>query len=257
MQDAYIKPQFRVTIALILREIHTLYGHTSLGYVWALIQTAFGITVFWVFRIFLHFKAPHGLTILAYLVAGFGIWNIVSQTITKSMKAVDGNRPLLTFPQVTPVDIMIARAIVIWGTQVTSMSILLTIGVLFGYPVEIFDPGNLMLAMFLAVTLGLGLGSCLGALASYMPALHNIVPMVMRILFFASGVFFSVTMFSKKVGDFLLWNPIMQLIELTRSSMSRGYVSPYVDIPYLIFVTLAVLTLGLLLERYTRKRQQS
>ena len=37
--------QGRVIAALILREIHTLYGNTRLGYLWAIIQTAFGIGV--------------------------------------------------------------------------------------------------------------------------------------------------------------------------------------------------------------------
>lgn len=42
--------QGRVIAALILREVHTLYGNTRLGYLWAIIQTAFGIGVFWAFR---------------------------------------------------------------------------------------------------------------------------------------------------------------------------------------------------------------
>lgn len=54
--------QGRVIYALVLREVHTLYGNTRLGYLWAIIQTAFNIAVFWLFREFLRSALPprHG-----------------------------------------------------------------------------------------------------------------------------------------------------------------------------------------------------
>lgn len=90
--------QFRVIYALILREIHTLYGHTQLGYLWGIIQTAFSIAVFWGLLLIVHARPPHGLTVLSFLVAGFGIWPIIRELFTKSMKAVEGNKALFTFP---------------------------------------------------------------------------------------------------------------------------------------------------------------
>lgn len=246
--------QFRVIIALALREVHTLYGGRSLGYLWAIFRTAFAVAVFWAIRHFAHAAAPHGMTILTYLVSGFGIWNIISQTLNKCMAAVDGNRALLTFPQVTPLDIMLARCLVVTSTQIVSMSIILGCGVLFGYTLQITNIALLIYTVFFAAFLGLGLGATLGSLAFYMPALHQIVPMLMRILFFASGVFYSVSTFSHRVGDFLMLNPIMQLIELTRTSLSSSYISPYADIWYVTQVTLTLLFLGMLLERYVRRK---
>ena len=251
-----ISTQTRVVYALILREVHTLYGHTSLGYLWALIQGAFSIAVIWGLRSMLRGRAPHGMSELTYLAVGFGIWNIVSQTLTKCMTAVDGNRALLTFAQVTPLDVMAARAAVVWNTSVVNTCIIFSIGAIFGHQLAVADAGMLILSLALAGFLGLGLGMLLGALAVYVPALHNIVPMIMQILFFASGVFFSVTMFTKKVGDFLLLNPIMQLIEMTRSSLCPGYMTTYIDAEYAACCVAVLFPLGLLLERYIRRKQQ-
>lgn len=246
--------QARVIIALALREVHTLYGGKSLGYLWAILQTAFGVAVFWTIRHFAHAVAPHGMTILTYLVSGFGIWNIIAKNLGKCMAAIDGNRALLTFPQVTPLDIMLARCLVISSTQIVSMAIILGCGTLFGYTVQIADLGLLIYAIFMATFLGLGLGASLGSLAVYIPALQQIVPMIMRLLFFASGIFYSVSAFSHRIGDFLMLNPIMQIIELTRTALSNSYVSPYADIWYVTQVTFGALFLGLLLERYVRRR---
>lgn len=252
-----LKKQLYVIYALILREIHTLYGNTSLGYLWALIKSAFSIMIIWALRTFMQARIPHGMTVLCYLVCGFLIWYITTQILTKSMRAIDGNRNLLTFPLVFPLDIIIARSIVVVATQIVSMSIILGIGAMFGYAVTISNIGLLLTALLMAVSFGLGCGAILSALAAYAPALHNIVPMVLRILFFASGVFFSVSMFSHRVGEWLLLNPIMQLIEMARTAMSQGYVSPYFDVEYLLMVNLSVLTTGLLLERFIRWRLQA
>ena len=213
--------------------------------------------VFWGLRTFMQARAPHGMTVLCYLVCGFLIWNITTQILTKAMHAIDGNRNLLTFPQVFPLDVILARAVVVIATQVVSMSIILGIGAMCGYGVTVSNLGLLLTALLMAVCFGLGCGAMLSALAAYMPALHNIVPMVLRILFFASGVFFSVSMFSHRVGEWLLLNPIMQIIEMARTAMSQGYISPYFDVEYLLFVNLAVLSTGLLLERFIRRRLQA
>lgn len=246
--------QTRVVVALMLREVHTLYGGKTLGYLWAVVQAAFNVAVFWAMRYFVHAKAPHGMTMLSYLVAGFGIWNIVAQTLSKCMVAVDGNRALLTFPQVTPLDIMFARTLVVSATQIVSMSILLGIGMVFGYEITISNLTLLVLCIFLAMSLGLGAGAVFGSLAIYIPVLHNIVPIFMRFLFFASGIFFSVSAFSHRVGDFLMLNPIMQLIEMTRESLARGYHSEHAELDYVVLVTCAFLFMGLLLERYVRRK---
>ena len=246
--------QARVIIALALREVHTIYGGKSLGYLWAILQTAFGVAVFWAVRYFAHAAAPHGMTVLAYLVSGFGIWNIIAQNLAKCMAAIDGNRALLTFPQVTPLDIMLARCLVVTSTQVVSMSVILGCGALFGYTLHISNLSLLIYAILLASFLGLGVGATLGSLAIYVPALQQIVPMLMRLLFFVSGIFYSVSSFSHRVGDFLMLNPIMQLIEIVRTAMSNGYVSPYADVWYVTQVTVCSLFLGMLLERYVRRK---
>lgn len=249
--------QWRVLYALVLREIHTLYGHTSLGYIWAIIQTFFGIFVFWMLRVVTRASAPHGMSTLVFLGMGFFIWNIVSQTLTKAMKAISGNRSLLSFPQVLPLDIMIARSIVVCATQIVSITIIFCIGHLCGIQIAVSNVSLLLLALVLALSFGMGCGFVLSSLALYLPALENLVPIIMRILFFASGVFFSVGAFSNRVGTWLLYNPIMQLIEMARAAMSTGYVSPYFDSQYLLFVTLATLASGLLLERFIRRRLQA
>lgn len=68
--------QGRVLGALMLREIHTINGNSKLGYLWVLIQSVFGIAVFWALRTYMGAHAPGGMSMALFLAIGFGLWSI-------------------------------------------------------------------------------------------------------------------------------------------------------------------------------------
>lgn len=243
-------------MALILREVHTLYGSSRLGYLWAVIQTMFGIGIFWGIREIA--GAPGSARHVRFDVpaCGFGLWATFSETLTKCMSAVSRNKALLTFPQVTPLDLMLSRTVVVWGTQLSSGCVITGIAAFCGTSLYVSDWTGLFAAFLLTPLLGLGCGMLCASLAVFWPTLEKIVPMILRILFFASGIFFSVSMFPKNIADILLLNPVMQLIELLRQSLSRGYVAPTYDYLYIVAFCVVSLCLGGLLERYARKRAE-
>lgn len=252
-----LKVEGRVLLALMLREIHTINGASRLGYLWVLIQSAFGIAVFWGLRAVMGASAPHGISMPLFLVAGFGLWGIFSGCINRCMSAVDGNRALLTFPQVTVFDVMLARVLVITATEIVTGSVIVGASVLAGFP---FEPASAALFLFVLVVtplLGLGIGMVLASLVVFVPVIEKIVPMVLRVMFFVSGVFFGVSAFSHKVAEILLWNPVFQAIELLRESLHVAYriegLSPF----YLGCCTVVMLVLGGFLERFTRGRRLS
>lgn len=246
--------QGRVIAALILREVHTLYGNTRLGYLWAIIQTAFNIAVFWLFREFLGAHAPHGMGIAVFLLCGFIPWHIFSDTISRCMKAVSANQALLTFPQVTELDLMIARVIVVWGTQLVSAIVILSVAAALGQSMELRHPGTLAATLFFAPLLGLGMGLVFASLSRLWPTLERLIPILMRFLFFASGVFFQVSELPARFSAPLLLNPAAQLIEWQRYGFSASSASPLYSVGYMVAWCLISLCLGLLLERYVRGR---
>lgn len=252
--DSALIVQGRVIYALMMREVHTIYGTSRLGYLWALIQTMWGIAVFWGMRYLIGARAPHGMHILMFLLAGFGFYNMFSGIVSKCMSAVNGNMALLTFPQVTPVDLMISRAIIVWATELVAAFLFIGIGILFGMPFYLSDFGGLLALLFLTPLLGLGTGMMFASLAVIYPTLEKIIPMVMRVMFFVSGLFYSATTLPSYALKYIWYNPILQIVEWARVCLSRGY-STYSYSPfYLVSVTLFCLCFGLLLERYVRRR---
>lgn len=246
--------QGRVVYALILREVHTIYGSSKLGYLWAVLQTAFGVAVFWGIRVFVGVGAPHGMSVIFYLLVGFTVWHIFNDTILKCMSAVKGNNALLTFPQVTPLDLMVARTMVVWLTQLLSFFLIAFCAITYGENVTLTDPGAILFVCTFTPVVALGFGLLLSSLAVLWPTLDHIVPMVLRILFFTSGVFFSTTSLSQYVASYLLYNPILQCIEIARQGISASYYVVGCSYGYVFWLGLTVLMLGLLFERYVRKR---
>lgn len=246
--------QGRVIYALILREVHTLYGNTTLGYLWAIFQCLTGIVFLWGLRIVVGFHPPHGMSVVAFLLSGLLPWYMFSQTLSKCMSAVGANNALLTFPQITPLDLMIARMIVVWATQLVSGLIVYGFAILCKQQVVITNFLGFLGGIIFAPLFGLALGASLGSLSFYWSALTKIVPIMLRIMFFTSGVFFSISHLPGTVQSYLLYNPMMHLIEWTRSSMSPPYLTIKFNLLYFFTCFLICLVFGLLLERYLRGR---
>ena len=245
--------QARVIWALMLRETKTLFGKHKLGYLWALINAAFSIGVFWAIRDFGGFHAPHGLSTPVFLVGGFIPWYLFSEAVTSGMNSVSGNRALLSYPQVFPLDILTARVLLQGAMYFCVMAALLSIAHAMDYRVTLQDPARILEAMSLALLLGYGTGAVCSALNLMWPTTARIVPLILRVMFFVSGLFFSVDAMPSYVQRYLFFNPLSHLIESLRSGLSSSFNSRFVHLPYVIGFVLVTLSLGLLLERHSRR----
>ena len=252
--DSALKVQGRVIHALMMREVHTIYGTSRLGYLWALIDTMTAVVIFWALRTVMGFQPPHGMPILFFLLAGFCLFNIFRGTVNKCMSAVAGNKALLTFPQVTPLDLMVGRMVVLWGKELVSAFILIMIAALFGVYFSVSNFAVFVFTLLIPALLGLGVGMICHAINVYFPVTEKIVNILLRIMFFTSGVFFSISRFPSYVMDYVWWNPMIQIIEMCRMSISSGYRAMPYSVFYLCACTAICLCLGLLLERHVRGR---
>jgi capsular polysaccharide transport system permease protein len=101
-----------------------------------------------------------------------------------------------------------------------------------------------------------GIGLVLGAIAIYVPAMEKVVPMVLRVMFFMSGVFFSPQQLAGRFGNAVMWNPVTNYIEMLRSAFQHTSMNPIIKTEYVVWMTLSLLFLGLLLERYVRRKRE-
>jgi capsular polysaccharide transport system permease protein len=248
-----LKVQKRVVWALMLRETKTLFGKHKLGYLWVVINAAFQVGVFWAIREVAGFQPPHGMSTPVFLLGGFIPWFIFSNGVSDGMSAIWANRSLLTYPQVFPLDPLIARIWLQSAVQTLVFIILLCVAWGMGQHVAIANPHAILVALFLALLLGFGGGAICSALNLMWPTTSQLVPMLMRVLFFTSGLFFSVVDLPAAAQKILFFNPVTHIIEYLRYGFVDGYGVHYISLPYAFSFALLLLVVGLLLERYSRR----
>lgn len=247
--------QGRVLWALSLRELHGMHGETRLGYLWQIIKVGLGIAIFWGLRSIIGVHIPMGLPMPVYLLTGFIPWYIFSDLFKHCMEAGRTNRSLLNFPQITPLDIQLGSTVLTIFTHALILLLYLVIFLCFEIPWELHNPAGLLASFFALSAFGFGLGLVLAVLNSFFPITEKLVPIIMRVLFFTSGVWWPISRFARTgLMEVLHYNPILNYIELLRSCFMypRLPLRPDADLFFALAAT--TLALGLLLERAFRAK---
>jgi capsular polysaccharide transport system permease protein len=246
--------QLQVVYALLLRETKTRFGANQLGYVWALLEPALWIGMFAGFYKVFGRMAPPGMSVVAFLTTGIVPFSLFRDTAQRCMSAIDANKGLLFYPQVRPLDLVVARGILEAATHLLVMACFMGgLAVYEGFP---------RINSILEVLAGLGLASALGAslglvccgLSVYSPTVERLFPSFVRLAFWLSALFHTVETLPAPVRNVLLFNPVTHAIELVRDGWFPGYGARHVEPGYVLLWVLVFAFFGLSLERTARRR---
>jgi capsular polysaccharide transport system permease protein len=247
--------QKRVIHALILRETRTRFDRNKLGYLWALFEPITYILVLIAMFSTVGHGSPVGGddTLPLFFLSGLIPWLLFSHTASKCMEGITSNRTLLAYPQVTPFDVIISRALLELATIIVVFTVVFLAAAFFGYSDSIDSFKDMVLALISIWLLAIGVGSINSSIKLYFPSYSQTYSAIQRPFFFASGIFFTAESLPHTLRDLVLLNPILHSIEWFRSAIFTTYDSQYVDKTYLLTTALVCLTIGLSAERVTRK----
>jgi len=247
--------QGRVIWALSLRELIGMHGDTRLGYLWQIIKVGFGIAIFWWIRSIRGFNIPTMLPLPVFLLTGFIPWFIFTEMFKHCMESKRTNHSLLNFPQITHLDILMGSSVLTVFTHAVIFILYLTLFRFLDIPWELHNPAAVLFSFVALCAFGFGLGLILATLNGFFPIVEKLVPMVMRPLFFISGVIWPITRFAAKgMLEFVLWNPMLHYIDLFRIGFLYPDMPAYPDHTVFFPLSAVVLALGLFCERFFRRR---
>ena len=247
--------QSHVVHALILRETRTRFDRTELGYLWALFEPVAYISVMIGVFSALGRGSPIGTSqdLPLFFLTGMIPWLLFSNTVNKTMEGIGPNKSLLTYPQVKPFDVLIARAILEFATMSVVFVFLLLILRYF----DIHRSFESFLGMLAAATslwlLAIGIGFMNASIKLYIPSYSQTYAMIQRPFFFASGIFFTVDSLPANLREIAAYNPILHGIEWFRSAYFQSFESHYMDKQYLLIFMLFFLVIGLAALHKSRK----
>jgi len=246
--------QKNVLFALYVRELKNRFGIFRLGYLWAIAEPVALIAVLSVIRQAFGSQDIAGVPYPLFFAAGILPYLFFQTSINQCLMAIEGNLALQNYKVVKPADGVLARFIL--EMLIYGISSVLIIGTM----VNVWSPVSWNSTTGVFAVLGclcmLSLGGCfLAAVAG--PLYHEskkIVPILMRPLFFLSGIFFAADSIPVAYREILLWNPLLHVSELIRFYMFKGYESNEGSLPYLLVCSLVLLFIGLSTYRMTRIR---
>ncbi len=189
-----------------------------------------------------------------YLMSGIFLF----MTHTKAMKAVYGAEgPTSGMMQHGPMNTMIAiTSAALSSLYIQMLSVLV---ILFVYhalvtPIHIEEPAGAFWMLMLSWAAGVGVGMVLLALKPWSP---NFVPIIVtlysRANMIASGKMFVANTLSYTMLKVFDWNPLFHTIDQSRGFVFINYNPHYSSISYPIYVTIGLITIGMMAEFYTRQ----
>lgn len=248
--------QLQVIHALLLREVKTRFGEHQMGYAWAFVEPTLWVGTFAGLYYLMGRLAPPGMSVLSFLVTGIVSFSLFRNTSQSALSAISANKGLLFYPQVRPLDLVLARVLLEVVTQLVVFALLMGCAALIDGSFSVNSLLETLLGLALVGGLGAALGLVLCGLSTFSPTVERMHGPVLRPLFWFSAIFYPVESVPTGLKRLLLHNPLVHAIELVREGWFPGYHSRHIDPWYPVAWILVLLFFGLSLERVARRRLQ-
>jgi len=247
--------QTRVISALMLRETKTRYGLHKIGFLWAIVQPLMMVAI--IVGIFSAIRSdnPGGMPLVQFMLTGLVPFTMFRETMNQMQGAINQNKQLFAFPQVTTFDVIFARGLLEVLLLAFVFMVLLTIIHLAGWTINIERPLDVLAACSLLATIGLGFGFAFASLSPLWPSMRQLSSALLgRPLFLSSGIFFTADSVPSSVRQYLLYNPLLHLLELIRSAVFHEFETQHGSWTYAGTWAICSLAVGLLMHQALRKR---
>lgn len=248
--------QLRVLGSLVRRQFRANTAETRLGYLWALIEPSAHLAVYiLIFTIVFRRYNPVGGSVTVFLLSGLIPWFLYQKVAGQLMGAIGSNRNLLGLPPVKPLDLLAARATVEAATYLFVAFIMFSIAAIIGFEQAIpCRPLILVSAIAVIVCFSVGVGLINAMITAYLPLWPHIFQLVFGPMYFFSGIWFLPDDVPPPYRDYLTYNPVLHLITWFRLGFYTNYPINYFRPMYAIWWTIALVLLGLVLERLSRAK---
>ncbi|NIG18557.1 ABC transporter permease [Pantoea sp. Al-1710] len=235
--------------ALFLREIRTRFGKFRLGYFWAILEpSAHLLVLLGIFGFIMHRTMPD-ISFPVFLLNGIIPYFIFSNITNRSVGAIEANQGLFNYRPVKPIDTIIARALLETLIYAAVYILLMLVVWMAGEYFAITNLLQLVATWVLLILFSCGIGLIFMVVGRTFAETQKFLPILLKPLYFISGIMFPLHSIPKDYWPYLLWNPIIHAVELSRESVMPGYISEGVSLTYLALCTLITGFLGLALYR--------
>jgi capsular polysaccharide transport system permease protein len=250
-----LRERGRIIYALALRDIRTRHSRSHLGYLWAVLEPiSHLLTLGVMFSYFNTSPPPVGNSLFEFYCSGLLPYLMVSHIATDVMFARSASGALLLLPKLRTTDIIFSKTFLNLMTEILVGCLVFSAFGVAGYrllPAHLFTCAA---GLSLLALLAMGIGTINMVAQNFFHGWDTIFQAILRLLYFGSGLYYSPISMPDAIRNILVWNPILQGVELFRMGFFADYDPFWINIPYLINWVLVSLVIGLGLEKTLRRR---
>lgn len=237
--------------ALFFRELLTRFGtdQLRLGYIWAVLSPGLQVLMMVVIFSIIKVRVVPNMDYVLFLVAGIVPWMLFSSSATRALGAVEANKGLFNYRPVLPIDAVIARTL-LEGVLYFAVFVLFLSGLWWlGYEISVSHVPLLLVSWLLLWLFSLGFALIMMVIGHWSAEIARFVSILIRIMYFISGILYSLHVLPEEYLAYVLWNPVPHVIEHMRHALAPTYPIDHVSYGYFLASTLVVMFVGLLLYR--------
>ena len=245
----------------VKRDIITVYKQTILGPLWYLIQPLFTSIIFTLVFNNLGSISTGGVPAFLFNLAGITAWNYFTACLSGTSNTFRANAGIfgkVYFPRViTPLSVTLS-GLFRFGIQLFIFAVFY--GVYYYQGMRLGLNWQIVLAPFYIICMalmGLGLGMTISAMTTKYRDLTVLVGFATSLLMYLSAVPYPLSeakeKFPSEVVDYVVWNPLSQIIEGFRNILlNQGHIT-LDQIGYVGLVSVVLFLFGLVIFNHTEK----
>jgi len=244
-----LRLQVQIVQALAFREQRERILKSPFGVAGLLVEPLLLVATFLLLRILLRDRGSLFMNPVLQLTSGFVLFFLFSRIALAALNGVSGrDRDLLGLRRVKPLDVLLARGLVEIRLYGTCLVLVISAVSAYEWQISVANPGAAVGIFLLVALSSLGIGLSALVIGHRLPVVRFMARLLLnRLLFWTSGLFFSIALIPDYLRPWLLWNPLLHGIELMRHAIAPNYPIPGISLPYLLAWSLVSVGVSMLI----------
>ena len=223
-------------------ELRAEANRSYLGIIWWMMEPALFVCVFYlVFE--MGFRRGEG-NFVPYLLCGLVPWKWFDGTVRSASTILPASVGLMQ--QLYLPKLLLPLAVVVTNTLKFGIILVILLLFLWVFGTDVFNPAiiYLPLVLFVQLLLIIGVSGLASALVPLLPDLRYVVNYGLMMLFFMSGIFFSLADMSPQAQQILMLNPMLLVIDAYRAVLLDGVAPSFTQLAAVAAASLLMTAVG-------------
>jgi capsular polysaccharide transport system permease protein len=252
---AKLRGQWRVILALVIREGQSKYTNKTLGFFWTigdpLILTC-GVICLWLLT--LRGEGHGNVNVIALALTAYTHIQLWRRTVQPSLQLLNHSGWMFFHQDIHVLDAVIAATLIESMSIFTSFVIIATVCIVFGVIEPIRDPGLVLAAWSLDTLFCFSFSLFMAGVSGLSEMVERLMHPLMYLTLPITGAFTMTAWLPPRFRVIVEWVPLSNTIEMLRAGMFPLDVKTYYSVPLIVFSSLFFIAIGLPIVEYARRK---